>query len=377
LYNFFKYNRAESHANLSFRLKSGLQNLPAFLQITLLKSYRNEVSMKNPYQIKAICIWLSCGFLKKPAKRKKNTRSNSMKSCSKKASCLLVTLCLLLLNQNVLAWGAGGHMMVAHIAYARLNPKAKAEAKRLIAIKINPEEVTAKSLNFINAAHWPDDLRPVETFAFSLPLHFIDQPFSTDGTPLPTDLPDKNIVTALKRYVAILKSNASDEKRAEALRFIIHFVGDIHQPLHCATQVTQELNEGDRGGNLFKIRVRDSAGKIKVINLHSYWDGGIGNFPKTGANFAPPPQKETRAAAAQIRKLFPASDTTWKTGDPFDFSGWANESEELGKSVAYADILPNRIPNKAYNSRALETARKRVAWGGYRLAELLNAIWTE
>jgi hypothetical protein len=332
--------------------------------------------MKNPYQTKAICIWLSCVFLKRSEKPGKITPGYSTKSRSAMVSRLAAVLCILLFAREISAWGPGGHMMVAHIAYGKLNPRAKAEAKRLIAIKIDPEEVTAKSLNFINAAHWPDDLRPVETFAFSLPLHFIDQPFSTDGTPLPTDLPDKNIVTALKSYVAILKSTkASDEKKAQALRFIIHFVGDIHQPLHCGTQVTKEFDEGDRGGNLFKIRVRDSAGKIKVVKLHSYWDGGIGNFPKAGPNFAPPPQKETRAAAAQIRKLFPASDTAWQTGDPFDFAGWADESEALAKSVAYADIFPNRIPNKNYNSKALETARKRVAWGGYRLAELLNTIW--
>lgn len=334
--------------------------------------------MKNPYQTKAICNWLSCGLLKRPAKTEKMPRNDSLKRRSGMISRMAAILCILLFAREISAWGPGGHMMVAHIAFARLNPKAKAEAKRLLAIQIKPENITGNSLNFVEASHWPDDLRPVEAFAFSLPLHFVDRPFSTDGTPLPTDLPEKNIITALERYVAVLKSDrASDEKKAQALRFIIHFVGDIHQPLHCATQVTKKFDEGDRGGNFFIIKVRNKAGKTNDVKLHSYWDGGIGNFPKAGLNFAPPPQKQTRVAAARIVTLFPASDPAWKTGNPFDYSGWAAESESLAETVAYAHITPDQIPDKSYKQLALKTARKRVAWGGYRLAELLNTIWPQ
>jgi hypothetical protein len=291
---------------------------------------------------------------------------------------LASTLCLLLLTSDALSWGPGGHMIVAKIAYARLNPKAKAEVNKLIKIDIEPTAITAKSLDFVNAAHWPDDLRPDEAFANTLPLHFIDEPFSADGAPLPTDLPEaQNVITALTKYVNILKTSTDDNERAEALRFIIHFVGDIHQPLHCSTRVTGGLKEGDRGGNLFKIKLKGANGKFTLEKLHSYWDGGIGDFPKAGPNFAPPPLSQIPPAAKRITTQFPDADPAWKAGGPEDFAGWAKESTDLAQPVAYDDLSPNSVPSKAYNQQAVKTARQRVAWAGYRLAELLNSIWPE
>src|SRR3982751_2396342 len=95
-------------------------------------------------------------------------------------ACLAVLL--LMLQGQALAWGPGGHMIVAFIAHERLNLKAKTEADRLIALKIAPTSITNKSLNFVNASNWPDDLRPVKSFAETLELHFADFPFLADGT---------------------------------------------------------------------------------------------------------------------------------------------------------------------------------------------------
>jgi hypothetical protein len=296
---------------------------------------------------------------------------------SKSAGRLAVLLCLFLLINQGLAWGPGGHMIVAHIAYARLNARAKAEVDKLIALSIEPSDITAKSLDFVNASHWPDDLRPVKAFADTLPEHFADFPFSPDETELP-DLPAAdNVIVALKKDLGILKSDASDAERAQALRFIIHFVGDIHQPLHCSTRVTEQFPDGDRGGNEFVVRLVGTDGKVKKVKLHSYWDGGIDDFPKAGPNFAPPPLESIDPAAAHIIAEFPDTDTSWKTGDPFDFDGWAKESSDLAQSVAYNGIAPNGRPTRLYKQKALKTVHKRVAWGGYRLAELLNTVWPE
>jgi hypothetical protein len=270
-----------------------------------------------------------------------------------------------------LGWGAGGHMMVASIAFKRLNPRAKAQAMALLARPINPAAVTAKSTDFINAAHWADDLRPFAEFDSFKPLHFIDKPFSTDGTPLPTDLPEPdNIVKALEDNVNILKTSADKDAQAQALRFIIHFVGDIHQPLHSATRVSSALPQGDRGGNSVSIKVGG-----KKTNLHSYWDGGIGSFPKTGPNFAPPPLSQIPAAVAKAKAGNPATNPKVKLNDPFNYAAWADESFALAKSTAYQGMQNGVTPSASYNTKALKVARQRVAWGGYRLAALLNAIW--
>jgi S1/P1 Nuclease len=275
-------------------------------------------------------------------------------------------------------WGAGGHMMVAQIGFKRLNPKAKAKANELLAIAINPAAVTRKSKDFVNASHWADDLRPFPEFDSFKPLHFIDKPFSDDGTPLPTDLPEPdNIVKALEDNVNILKTSTDKNAQAQALRFIIHFVGDIHQPLHSATRVDSDHPEGDRGGNLVKIKIPGANGKLKTTNLHSYWDGGITKFPPTGPNFAPPPLSQIAPAVALALAGNPDTDPNLKLDEPENFNGWADESFELAKQVVYSGITNNGKPSAAYNKKALKTARKRVAWGGYRLAALLNSIWPE
>ena len=284
-------------------------------------------------------------------------------------------ICFILITPTLsLSWGAGGHMMTAQIAFDRLNPRAKAQARRLLAIQINPAAVTRRSRNFINAAHWADDLRPFPEFDSFKALHFIDTPFSDDGTALPT-VPPPDIVTALEENVNILKTSTDDNARAQALRFIIHFVGDIHQPLHCGTRVSAALPEGDRGGNLVNLKIRQANGTTKTTNLHSYWDGGIGTFPRTGPNFAPPPLSQIPRAGALAMRGNPATDAALNLGNPTDFAGWAGESNTLAKDVAYKGITNNARPTAAYNRAATRVARKRVAWGGYRLAALLNSIW--
>lgn len=281
-------------------------------------------------------------------------------------SVIIVVLCAPSLS---LGWGAGGHMMVADIAFKRLNPRAKAQVTQLLAVPINPASITRKSKDFVNAAHWADDLRPFAEFDSFKALHFIDGPFSVDGTSLPA-VPTPNIVTALEENVNILKTSSDQNARAQALRLIIHFVGDIHQPLHCATRVSSALSEGDRGGNLVSIKVG-----TKKINLHSYWDGGIGSFPKTGPNFAPPPLSQIAPAAVICKNGNPATDPKLKLDQPTDFQAWADESLALAKDVAYKGMANGAKPSAAYNAKALKVARQRVAWAGYRLAALLNSIW--
>lgn len=284
-------------------------------------------------------------------------------------------VCLVLFTPTLsLGWGAGGHMTVAQIAFTRLNPRAKAQANMLLAIPINPAGISSKSKDFVNAAHWADDLRPVPAFDPFKELHFIDTAFSNDGTALPA-LPTPNIVTALEEQVNILRTSTDKNAQAQALRFIIHFVGDIHQPLHCATRVDSAHTDGDRGGNLVKIKIKGANGKTKTTNLHSYWDGGLTTFPPTGAMFAPPPLSSIPASAAKAKAGNPATDPALKLDDPTNYQAWADESFDLAKSVVYPGVSNNGTPSAAYKTKGVKLARKRVAWGGYRLAALLNSIW--
>lgn len=285
----------------------------------------------------------------------------------------LAVVCLILCTPSLsLAWGAGGHMMVASIAFTRLKPNARAKAQTLLALPIEPTAQTNRTMDFVNAAHWADDIRDATGFAQFAPLHFIDTSFSVDGTALPP-LPTPNIVTALEENVAILKNPASDQNaQAQALRFVIHFVGDIHQPLHCATRVDSAHPTGDQGGNGVLLKIGD-----RTVKLHSYWDGGINAFPKggPGPTFAPPALSTIGPAAARARLGNPATDPALKLDDPTNFDLWAQESFALAKSTTYKGMHSGVTPTAAYNAKALKVARKRVAWAGYRLAALLNSIW--
>jgi S1/P1 nuclease len=289
-------------------------------------------------------------------------------------TCVLAGSLAFFTSMNALGWGPGGHMMVASIAFKRLNPTAKAKVKKLLAIPVNPCAVTAKSPDFVHAAHWADDVRPKLGFEFAPNLHYVDFPFSTDGTPLP-DLPEpQNIIKALEHYVDVLKTSIDTNEQAQALRFVIHFVGDIHQPLHCATRVDSAHPKGDQGGNLFTIKI---AGKI--VKLHSYWDGGLDSFPRGGPppNFVPPTLSKIPPAVTLALQGHADTDPDLKLNDPFNYQAWAKESEELAKSAVYDGIAAGQTPSTMYKTRGIGVVRKRVAFGGYRLAALLNAIWPD
>ena len=124
-----------------------------------------------------------------------------------------------------------------------------------------------------------------------------------------------------------------------------------------------------------KLTIPGKDGTPKQTNLHSYWDGGIGAFPPTGPNFAPPPLNLIPPAAAKARAGNPASAPGLKLNDPLNFKAWSDESFALAKDVAYKGITAGGTPTAAYNKAALKVANRRVAWGGYRLAALLNSIW--
>jgi hypothetical protein len=279
-----------------------------------------------------------------------------------------------LLSLSCHGWGPGGHMVIAKIAHDRLNTKAKAEADRLLAIAINPVGLSSRTADFVTASHWADDVRPLASFSHTADYHFIDNPFAQDGSELPDDLPKaENVVRALQDYVETLKTSNDDQEKAQALRFIIHFVGDIHQPLHCSSRVSANLLEGDQGGNKYMISERDEQGTKHRVKLHSFWDGAIETLPKMRANFQPPPVSEAVAFADDLVLKFP--DTGCDTSDPFAFEKWAQESFDLAKSDVYKGITQGKEVSIAYRTRTTPIAQKRVAWAAYRLATLLNAVW--
>lgn len=250
------------------------------------------------------------------------------------------------LPANVYAWGPQGHEVVAMIAAKHLTPKAQQAVKQLLGT-----QTLASVANFADAIR---NSRP-ETGQW----HFVDiQITDTDYDPerdcLETDdnaIQDGDcVVNAIKHFKAVLADTSqSKAKRVEALKFLIHFVGDLHQPLHAA-------DNHDRGGNSVQINFFGQSS-----NLHKVWDSGlIGRHGLTSAQFA-----------AELDE----SGSSVATFHDGDIEKWANESHKLAVTNAYRGIPNNHVLGKTYFNRNLPVVESQLRQGGLRLASILNDIF--
>lgn len=289
--------------------------------------------------------------------------------------------------QASFAWDAVGHFIVAQIAYDRLTPTAKAQSERLIKVLLTDPDVTAlpekeRDYNFITAAAWQDDIRTLDRKWSS--WHFIDLPIdhavTLDEIRSYKDSNSSNVYQAIATYAEpILKSkSSSDAEKARALGMIIHFVGDIHQPLHASGP--------EKGGNGIAVTgVPSYEEHYKIRNLHAFWDsaylykvtngeiGFIDGVPSNRNGIAPD--------AGQIKALadrFVAAHAPGpKSAANLDPAVWARESVTIGRTFAFpsADAPRPYVLTPEYVDRSQSLAQQRLTMAGFRLAGLLNSIF--
>jgi hypothetical protein len=280
-------------------------------------------------------------------------------------------------------------MAVAYVAWQQLSPATRQRA--IVLLKKNPyykkkwltyipKGTSVDDQNmyiFMMAATWPDEIKannsgykndsntPPKTTEATRNTgyrdkymhkywHFIDTPFSTDGTPLPA-IPAPNVETQIGVFKQVLASNAKDSLKSYDLVWLMHLVGDVHQPLHSATRVTSADPKGDAGGN--DVKLTNAPGE-----LHAYWDDILGTG--TTADF------KTAVKAAQ---LLPTAGADASDSNEAD---WVNESFHLAQTNVYAaPIGPAEGPyttDATYKAATLATAQQQVALAGARLAKLLE-----
>jgi S1/P1 Nuclease len=279
----------------------------------------------------------------------------------------LTSLCACFcLAQPVLAWNAEGHMVVAQMAYNHLDPAVKAKCNALIAVSL-PGYSNTSTTNFVTAAVWADDFKSSLGTGTS---HYIDLIFSLDGTPTNgVTLDPFDVVQAIRQNIATLQDPSSVlSSQAMALRYLLHFVGDIQQPLHCSTAVWASKPGGDAGGNGFSL----SGGNW--TQLHSLWDSGGGHLSDFIARnpFSAAGQTTLNNKVADVEAVYPYSKSVGSIPDPMD---WAIEGKGLAQTVSYVGITVGSTPSAAYLNTAQATTRLRMAMGGQRLAKLLNTIF--
>ena len=277
---------------------------------------------------------------------------------------VFAVFCLVLSMSPARAWNAEGHMVVAQIAYHHLTPSVKAQCDALIATPV----AYGSNFNntFVTAAVWADDLKSA-TNAWSN-WHFINIPFSLDGTPTNGFVPGAfDVVQAIRANLAVLQNPSSTQSnRAFHLRQLLHFVGDIQQPLHCTTAISATQTNGDLGGNLFIV--------TGWGNLHSLWDSGghnlTDNLPRP-LSVASQNILSNKAAAIEANHPYDYAANAGTVADPMT---WAQEGLGLAQSVCYSNITRNTSPSSTYLNDASTTTDQRMAAGGQRLADLLNTI---
>jgi hypothetical protein len=261
------------------------------------------------------------------------------------------------------AWWGTGHMVVAQIAYDRLDPRAKAEVDRLIAIDALPDSNT-----FVTAAAWADDLKLLDVHLYD-EWHYLDIPFSPDNTTLPAVEKAGNVQWAIDQCVRTLRSHkAPDVEKARSLRFLIHFVGDAHQPLHCTTRVTSAHPAGDRGGNDYPV----SAGRLR--NLHMYWDSAVGLFEDVKRPMDDEAAKTIRGFADRAVSANPPA--SFPTLSVLNSRKWVEEGSAVAQSVVYS-TPEGQAPSDEYKKKTQDTSFRQIALAGYRLAALLNEIYAQ
>lgn len=155
--------------------------------------------------------------------------------------------------------------------------------------------------------------------------------------------------------------SASAEARAAHLSWMIHLVGDIHQPLHCASYFSPEFPRGDKGGNSFYVKPN-----TRGIKLHSFWDGllGTSSKPRTQVNYGV--QLRAHYPKRELRELAPPDAKAWSLEGrslAIDFA-YLRGRLKVAADEAQAAPLPNDCSNKAK-----AVAERRAALAGCRLAD--------
>ncbi|KTD08165.1 S1/P1 nuclease [Legionella jamestowniensis] len=256
---------------------------------------------------------------------------------------------------NSYSWNSLGHRLVAQIAYHHLN----SHAKQLLNHYNHALDKVYRPQSLVNAAAWLDSLR-YQNDLWMGQRHYIDIPFSVDGTELiePCEI---NAVTAIVLAKQLMQdSSVTVFEKGFSLRILLHIIGDIHQPLHAVSQFSIAHPKGDKGGNLFPLKDNPVA-----TNLHAYWDKG-GGWLNTNKHYN----------AAQLSKIARHIEKHWPCHlqqmnlDPML---WAQESHQLAVQKAY-QIRPGQRPSNAYQRMVKNTAEQRIALAGCRLAALLNQI---
>jgi hypothetical protein len=260
----------------------------------------------------------------------------------------------LLNDSTTVEFNAEGHKVIVLITKRDLEANHPAVAQKVQAL------LDAGNRTWEEAAVFPDVIRNQQPQ--TKPFHFIDFPFK-DGGPANPPLPaPPHVLAKMVDFTNVLKSGTgTTQEKTDALSWVFHLFGDVHQPLHCISHFSTLHPTGDRGGNSFLLK-----GKAK--NLHSAWDSSV-NVSEPG--------KGNDDLAVEIIALHSRASLHTELSEK-DTEKWARASFSLAKKDAYSITENPTNPPKlsaAYLKKMEKIGRTQAALAAYRLADRLTEIF--
>lgn len=267
-------------------------------------------------------------------------------------------LALSFTSLNAFAWGPTGHRVVGAVAERYLDPHVAVKVQKIL-----------KGQTLSRVSNWSDEIKSdPENYSHTYNWHYTD--WKDEDHHHDETHSSGKLMTAIKEQVAVLKDeNATMDNKNFALKFIVHLIGDLHQPLHVG-------NGLDQGGNKCRVLFHN-----RSTNLHALWDEGMIEFTQLSYT-----ELANYVAQGRTKEEY----QSWKTGTPVE---WALESKILRSSIYPADVNPSDKPlsqkqycrsdivvaqedmpklSYEYSYKFVPVVEKRLYQAGLRLAKMLN-----
>lgn len=300
----------------------------------------------------------------------------------------------LIVSSAVFAWDDTGHKVTAFIAWQQMTTETRAKTAKLL---LNaPEDshlsvyypsgsrsVSAKELeHFMIASTWSDIVRNRD---FKVryekyhrgPWHYADIFWKQlEGKAQIMENRSEGLaIEKLYDFEKTLKNDSvSNAEKAISLAWFLHVVGDIHNPLHNASRITEIEPEGDQGGNLFLLSSPEKDGGAR-LNLHSFWDSVLTRNIQRDGDACDSDYIQSIAAKIIKKHPFPKMKNRLRLAN---YKDWNQEAFKLLNQIVYPNELKRgEMPSKQYQSHAFIKGQEQIALAGYRLGEMLNLIFSK
>lgn len=300
----------------------------------------------------------------------------------------------LILSVSSFAWDDVGHKATAYIAWQRMTPDARETVIRILRTAAEDSDLATYYMTY---GPEPEQIRKLEYFMLTATWADIvrDRVFETryrkyhksnwhyddkfwkqvnGQAEMLTGFEEGGVAVAkLVEFDRVIRTpSATDKEKAIAIGWIMHLIGDIHQPLHTSARVTDTEPKGDQGANLFLLTPQGTP-RENQQNLHSFWDSIIGrNIPLKGDTCE---RDYIESVARRIMKKHPFASfgSMLKLSD---YDDWRDESFKLATTEVFpSDLVRFQTPSEGYKRSAFRISERQLAFAGYRLGETLNKVF--